>query len=287
MIKRALKSTARWQKLAADGHQGVEAFLLMREKLCVQAAARFVRLKEGGGRAWYFSGPGGEISAILIQSHRSLFPVFDTKGSVPDPRFLKRLLGRLQVHSIQGSRQDTEILETLMEAQGCFAADRNDYVLMNLDTTPRPEALRAGPSGLILRPPVLNDIDCLFELQSVYEQEEVLPRNAVFNPAVCRINLEQIIYSERILVAEIGGVIVGKINTNAESFTRFQIGGVYVRPDFRGRGVGAKMTAVFVQDLLAQGKGVSLFVKKRNQAAIKVYHKTGFSALADFRICYY
>jgi predicted GNAT family acetyltransferase len=184
-------------------------------------------------------------------------------------------------------REDTELLETLMEDQGYYVAERIDYDLMSIDSAPMPEALRAGPARLVLRPPAAGDDDAIFALQSAYEREEVLPKGADFYPAVCRHNLDHILSSERVLVAELDGRLVGKINTSARSFTRFQIGGVYVRPDCRGLGIAARMTAVFAQDILAAGKGITLFVKKRNAAARAVYRKTGFSVLADYRICYY
>ncbi|MDR2019792.1 MAG: GNAT family N-acetyltransferase, partial [Treponema sp.] len=80
---------------------------------------------------------------------------------------------------------------------------------------------------------------------------------------------------------------VGKINTNAESFTCFQIGGVYVLPEYRGRGIATRMAASLSSRLLAQGKNISLFVKKQNPAARAVYKKIGFKVLKDYRICYY
>jgi predicted GNAT family acetyltransferase len=174
-----------------------------------------------------------------------------------------------------------------MEEQGYFASERIDYELMNLDDAPRAEIQGASPAGLTLRSHMQEDEEYLFALQSAYEQEEVLPGNASFNAAACRLNLRQILAREQILVAELDGQVVGKINTSAESFTRYQIGGVYVRPDCRGLGIGAKMTAVFSQNLLAQGRGLTLFVKKRNTAACRVYRKAGFSVLADYRITYY
>jgi ribosomal protein S18 acetylase RimI-like enzyme len=213
--------------------------------------------------------------------------VFDKNPQVPGPRFLNRFLGKIHIHAIQGIREDTEILEIRMEDQGYFAAERIDYELMSFDGAPRSEALRSGPADLILREPVPDDKECIFTLQAAYEQEEVVSGSAVFDPAVCRFNLEHILSTERVLVAELAGQVVGKINTSAESFTRYQIGGVYVRPDCRGLGIAAKMTAVFVQGLAAQGKGVTLFVKTRNIAARTVYRKTGFAALADYRISYY
>jgi predicted GNAT family acetyltransferase len=89
------------------------------------------------------------------------------------------------------------------------------------------------------------------------------------------------------LVADLGGRLAGKINTNAVTFTRYQIGGVYVHPDYRGLGIARKMAAAFASGLIAQGKGISLFVKKANAAARKVYQRVGFETLGDYRINYY
>jgi predicted GNAT family acetyltransferase len=81
--------------------------------------------------------------------------------------------------------------------------------------------------------------------------------------------------------------IVGKINTNAASFTRLQVGGVYVLPEYRGLGIGRRMTAAFTGELIQQGRGLTLFVKKNNPAARSIYDRAGFTAAADYRISYY
>jgi len=278
---------ARWRKVPRVNMYAAEVFLRAREKYCVSASARFLKMKESRDHVWHLSDTGGGISSILLHSRQSLFPVFDKKKRIPNPRFLNRFLGKVPIHALQGLLEDAELLETLMEGQGYYSTERIDYALMSLDVEPKPESFRAGPVGLVLRLPLPGDEDDLFELQSAYEQEEVLPKKAVFNPAACRLNLKQILSSEQILVAELDGQVVGKINTSAESFTRYQIGGVYVRPDCRGRGIAEKMTVFFVRNLLTQGKGVTLFVKKRNKAALRVYSKAGFSILADYRISYY
>ena len=287
MKRSSANKALRWQKMPRDQYHTAGTYLREREKFCVTACARILHIQESRGHVWYLSGREGEISALLLHSRRTLFPVFNRNLSVPVPRFLSRFLGKVPIHALQGLREDAELLENLMEEQGYFAAERNDYELMSLDSMPRPEALRAGPAGLILRSPVPEDTEQLFALQSAYEQEEVLPGNAVFNPAVSRLNLENILSKERFLVAELDGQAVGKINTSAESFSRYQIGGVYVRPDCRSLGIAVKMTSVFVQNLLAQGKGITLFVKKHNAAARAVYRKAGFTVLADYRITYY
>jgi ribosomal protein S18 acetylase RimI-like enzyme len=276
----------RWRKIPKGGYQTAGAFLISRERYCVGASARFLRIREGNhGHVWYLGGK--EISALLLHYRQTLLPVFGRNLSVPGPRFLNRFLGKVPIHALQGLREDTELLEALMEDQGYYAVDRIDYDLMSLDSAPGPEALKAGPAGLVLRAPAAGDEGSLFDLQAAYEREEVLPKGAEFNPAVCRYNLDHILSSERVLVAELDGQVVGKINTSAKSFTRYQIGGVYVRPDCRCLGIAARMTAVFTRSFLAEGKGITLFVKKRNAAARAVYRRTGFSVLADYRISYY
>ena len=158
---------------------------------------------------------------------------------------------------------------------------------MCIDRPPNSYCVSTGPANLIIRKPEYTDMDALAALQAGYEREEVLPRSAEFSPAASRMNIERIFSYEQVLVAEIGGRLVGKINTSARAFTRFQVGGVYVLPALRGRGIGCRMTAEFVSSLIAQGRGVSLFVKKTNPAARSVYARLGFNTLGDYRISYY
>jgi len=280
------KKLSRWHKIGKDERYKAEAFLREREKYCVSASWRFLSMKESRDHVWYMPEASGEISALLIHNRQSLFPVFGNNSQIPAPRFLSRFLCKVHIHAIQGLREDAERLEALMEDQGYYAAEKIEYELMSLDSKVSP-ATRPGPSGLILRQPLPKDEDHLWALQAAYEMEEVLPANANLDPAVVRLNIQNILKREQVLVAELDSQIVGKINTSAESFTRYQIGGVYVRPDCRNLGIGSRMTAAFVEGLLAQGKGLSLFVKKRNAAACKVYRKIGFNVTADYRITYY
>jgi ribosomal protein S18 acetylase RimI-like enzyme len=281
------KKAPRWRKLREENFPRAETFLRERERFCVSASARFLRAKEKRGNVWYLSGPDGEISALLFYYRGSLFPVLNKKPRVPEPRILNDFFNRFYIHAVQGPREDVAPLERHMENNDYVLSDKIDYDLMELDAPPRIEALRAGPASLTLRPPLPEDEEEIFALQSVYEKEEVLPANAVFDSVSSRMNLRRILSRERVLLAELDGKIAGKINTSAKSFSRYQIGGVFVRPDCRGMGIGAKMTAVFVQNLLAEGCGVTLFVKKHNSPARAAYRKVGFTVLTDYRIIYY
>jgi ribosomal protein S18 acetylase RimI-like enzyme len=277
-------------RFASGGWRGVKnpleiaGFLRIREPYCVGAADRFLR---GWDHAWFLPDARGGIQGLLIHSKGTLFPVFNQKTAPAPPRFIGRLLGQTAIHAVQGIRRETAVLETGLAAFGALPYQRIDYDLMGLDKTPNLNALRGAPRNLIVRPPNPRDTDRLFQMQADYEREEVLLPGAVFSPAACRLALEHILAHERVLLAELEGCIIGKINTNAASFSRYQIGGVYVSPERRGAGVGSHLITAFVRDLVAAGNGVTLFVKKQNAGARRVYRRVGFAALDDYRISYY
>jgi ribosomal protein S18 acetylase RimI-like enzyme len=285
--KLTMHKCPRWRKIRRAEYEGPERFLRSREDFCVAACARFLKRDPSRDHVWTLPGPGGEIAAFLLHSYRSLFPVFSGNRAIPLPGFLNRFLIKVPIHAVQGLREDAEILEEAMAAKGYRSGDTIDYHLMALDTEPPASAFRSGPRGLIVRLPAEGDTDEIFRLHAAYEQEEVLPLNGVFNAAASRLGLEQVLAREQILVAELDGTIVGKINTNGHSFTRCQIGGVFVRPDCRGMGIGLKMAAAFFKILITGGNGATLFVKKRNAAAKALYRRLGFSILGDYRISYY
>jgi predicted GNAT family acetyltransferase len=269
-----------WKTPGLFSSGGAEAFLRERERYCVGACYRYLTMK-AKSRYWYTEG------GFLLLVRRLLFPVFhfrEKAGYLPLPRRLEKIAAKEGFHAIQGLAKDVELLETALP--GNVPSETIDYDLMELDRASETRRV-PYPAGVLLRVPGQKDINDLFPLQAGYEQEEVLPRAAVFNPAVCLYNLQAAVSTGRILAAEYEGRLVGKININAESFTRFQIGGVYVDPACRGRGIGGAMIAEFVRVFGSGGKGFTLFVKKQNAAASRVYGRIGFTKLADYRIDYF
>jgi predicted GNAT family acetyltransferase len=205
-------------------------------------------------------------------------------------------MNRQPLHAMQGLAADMDLLEPELTRKGLRTGEKYDYELRSLawddrdakEQTP-PTAMESftGPRGLIIRRPRVSDLDGIFPLQKGYEQEEVLPRGSAFNPAACRRSLEQLVSTDLILIAELKGSVVGKININAQSFSCLQIGGVYVLPEFRNRGIAQAMTAGIIRALHPLQKKFTLFVKKANLPALKAYDNLGFVKIADYRINYY
>jgi ribosomal protein S18 acetylase RimI-like enzyme len=272
----------RWRKIKkfADA----EELLRANERWCMNACCKFIK---GGSTVWVLDGRKGVPSALVIQAKQTLLPVLCDQETVPPPRFLRGIFGgRVFLHSLQGRKDDALVMEKALEKMGLYASEKNDYDIMCLDRPPLP-CHSTAPVNLVIRKPTPQDMNALAALHAAYEQEEVLPAASEFRPAASRMNIERIFAEEQMLVAELGGCLVGKINTNAVAFTRCQIGGVYVHPDYRGLGIAVRMTFEFVESLTAQGRSISLFVKKTNTAARRVYQRIGFEINGDYRIDYF
>ena len=63
-----------------------------------------------------------------------------------------------------------------------------------------------------------------------------------------------------------------------------QVGGTWVEPEFRGKGLGQSGMRATVNHLLSQVPRVTLHVREQNNAAIGCYSAIGFNAVQAFRL---
>jgi ribosomal protein S18 acetylase RimI-like enzyme len=284
-----LQGRQRWRKMKKKETAAAEALLHSHERWCMNACNRYINRSADGGNVWLLKGSDGNSAALIVYSKQSLLPVLGTscggREYISPPHFLRGFFGAIPIHSLQGRKEDVLIMEAALEKIGLYAAEKIDYDLMCIDCPP--SGFYPAYAGLTIRKPHNGDKDALAALQAAYEQEEVLPTAAEFSAAVSRLNMERIFSKEQMFVAELNGRLIGKINTNAATFTRYQVGGVYVLPEYRGHGIARRMAGEFITSLTAQGRGISLFVKKSNPAARRVYQRIGFEILGDYRINYF
>ena len=282
------RAQRRWQKIKKNDVAATEALLRTHERWCMNACSRYLNRRSAKDAVWLLKNGAGDIAALIVRSRLSLLPVLgdiQDEGAIPPPHFLRGFLGAVPFHSLQGRKKDMLIMEAALEKIGLYAQEKLDYDLMCIDRPP--SGLTAPCAGLALRKPESADLNALAALHAAYEREEVLPAASEFSAASSRMNIERIFAKEQLYVAEMDGRLIGKINTNASAFTRCQVGGVYVLPEYRGRGIARRMAGEFIAGLVEQGKGISLFVKKTNAAARRVYARIGFETLGDYRINYY
>jgi len=276
-----METNFKWKNLGKKDYQVAEKFLINNEFKYVGACSRFLN-RNKKDEFWALCSPvTDEIYAMAIYSKKLLYPVLPGCHVISDEIINK------PIYSIQGPINDVIMTEEAAKKKSIVPAESVNYDLMTLDSTVNTESIRCVPENLVLRLPVKKDFNDIFFLQAGYEKEEVLPAGSLFNPTVCKSNLEKMLQTEEMMLACFGSRVVGKINTNAKSFTRYQIGGVYIKPEYRGIGIATKMTAGFTEYLLKKNRGVSLFVKKTNANAKRVYTKVGFTVKGDYRISYY
>jgi predicted GNAT family acetyltransferase len=276
----------RWRHTTKKDAAALAAFLKEREPYCVAACSRMLHYPSHNEIRGLFSA-GGTLEAVLLFFHQSFFPVFKGNPAIPIPLFLSYHLLMNPIHAVQGLAADAVIFENAVARLGRIPRETRDYDLMELVQEPSLECFSAGPPALEIRKPVPEDINEMFYLQAAYEQEEVLPKGVDLDLPGCRFSTERIIRRNHSFAAVLDGRIVGKINSSAASYNYRQIGGVYVLPEYRGRGIAQRLGSVFARTVLAEGKKITLFVKKQNVAAKKVYANLGFTVIGDYRISYY
>lgn len=145
------------------------------------------------------------------------------------------------------------------------------------EVTPGAGELRLGAGG---------DSEALFALQEAYEKEEVLFRPEEFQPLVSRLHFWKSLKDQEIVGLWEGGRPVAKAGTNALTSGWAQLGGVYTRPEERGRGHQRRLLSFLLARLEAQGRNACLFVKKGNAPALALYTRLGFQPRGDFTILY-
>jgi ribosomal protein S18 acetylase RimI-like enzyme len=283
-LDRPIQVEERWWKAGEVQKAWPAEFLRAHEVTCVSACDRFLNADYLNDSIWMLSRGGRMTQAVLMYSKRTLFPVFDGLTAIPLPVFLKRFLLSTPVHAIHGLLEDASLLEATLYPLHYEPIGRVDYYLMAYDAASL-KCFDYTP-GLTLRSVRQSDYNALFEMQMSYEMEEVAINLKRYKPELARLSLAHILAQEDMLVAEYEGKLVGKINTNARSFTRRQLGGVYVKPAFRRMGVASSMIGAMVEKLIREKTAISLYVRKSNIAAQLVYKRAGFRTVADYRITY-
>lgn len=144
----------------------------------------------------------------------------------------------------------------------------------------------AYPGGAAIRRAGASDLEALIPIAEAYEKAEVLTRLHVFDAAACRASQARSLSRLVVFVALIGGRIVARAQTNARGIGCDQVGGVFVEPEFRRRGLGRAVVSALVEDIAARGKAASLFVKKANGEARELYLSLGFATVRDYTVAY-
>lgn len=268
--------------LSASRFLPVDRLFLLEARREARLAARLAARLDG----MVYSSTHGLVFPVLdpevaaTEALSTLIPMFTATWAGPGGRDAYRL------RSCMGQPGQVSAMEA---ALGIQSELRVEYYTMSW-----PEGRKAAvqpegdlPAGCSLRWARPADLPGLLPLAQGYDREEVLTAIHQWSPAASRANQLNSLRHFSVLVAENDGRLVGRAQTNARGLNREQLGGIYVLPEFRGRGLGRAMVASMVASLLARKRQPCLFVKRNNTAAIRLYAGLGFETLGDFSIAYY
>ncbi len=229
---------------------------------------------------------GNRIAALLYQGASGFFYPVDLGGT--DDRSmhaLRRAIGPFpRVYSVMGRSADVSRFDAIIRRSPSHVVD---YHLMRFSQTTVVDNRDPPFPGLSVRRVGREASERLLPLQIAYEREEVLLPGREINIAVSRTVLMDSLVNQLVLVAERDDVVVARVATNARGFGCDQVGGVYVDPEFRRRGVAQWLMKKLIEQIQTDGKETTLFVKPDNRAAMRLYGGLRFTVEGAFRISYY
>ncbi|SIQ92190.1 Acetyltransferase (GNAT) family protein [Alkalispirochaeta americana] len=280
-------SRALWKIVSSPEQSDLVKYLERHEPLATVVSDRLRRFPldrrlHGGGRVHFrencgavYQGPGGFFA-----------PFFS--GYSPEDLHAQAALRRnfgafLRPRTIMGAEAHVEALTALL---GANPRTWVNYDLLSLSPPDYPRRMPAPRDISIVRPRP-DQWRSLLQLQIAYEIEEVLLPGTRPAPEHSKTSLIDSLTCQRVLVAVCQGDVIGRVATNARGMGTDQIGGVYTVPSWRGRGIARLLMTHLLADLAREGRRASLFVKKDNTAARRLYDGLHFSFVSPYRISYY
>jgi predicted GNAT family acetyltransferase len=229
-----------------------------------------------GAQLWGFE-QGGQLTS-LCYAGANLVPVQATSAAVA--AFAERALrqGRRCSSLVGPSAALAELWGYLRPYWGPPRDVRASQPLMAIDG---PAQIAADPGVRRVRS---DEIDVLLPACIAMFTEEVGVSPLIGDGgAAYRARVAELIRAGRAFARISGGRVIFKAEVGAATSQACQVQGVWVRPEFRGRGLAAPgMAAVVTEARRAVAPVVSLYVNDFNAPARAAYRRAGFRQVGEF-----
>jgi predicted GNAT family acetyltransferase len=229
-----------------------------------------------GAYLWGYA-PNGRIEA-LCYSGANLVPVQAGPEALRAFGTMAREQGRI-CSSIVGPAD--AVMPLWAELQADWGSARDVRARQPLLATSSPAAVPADP---LVRRARMSDFDILMPAcVAMYTEEVGVSPLGWDGGATYRARVAELIRAGRSYVRVEDGEVVFKAELGAVSQSACQVQGVWVRPEWRGKGIATGGVAAVLNDALASvAPVVSLYVNDYNAAARAVYDRCGFSQVGTF-----
>jgi uncharacterized protein len=144
-----------------------------------------------------------------------------------------------------------------------------------------PPAVPADPAVRLVRP---DEVNALFPAAvAMYTEEVGVSPLADRGEHRYRQRVADLIHAKRAYARIVDGRVVFKAELAVVTRHTAQVQGVWVHPDYRGRGLAVAGMAAVVRDTLRRvAPTVSLYVNDFNEPACRAYARTGFRRVGTF-----
>jgi predicted GNAT family acetyltransferase len=244
----------------------------------VESRVRALGLDPGrlGAQIWGHA-PEGRLTS-LCYAGANLVPVNATPAAVAAFAERATRYGRRCSSVVGPSAQVAELWSHLRQAWGPPRDIRPDQPLMAIDGPP---AVPADPAVRRVRP---DEIDILMPACIAMFTEEVgVSPLGSDGGAAYRARVAELVRTGRAFARIENNQVIFKAEVGAVTPGVCQVQGVWVRPDFRGRGLAAPgMAAVVTRARRAIAPIVSLYVNDYNLPGRATYSRAGFKEVGSF-----
>jgi len=248
------------------------------------AGAQIAERVAAHGLSWWRSdgrifgyGQGRRVESI-IWSGAHLVPVCSTPAATAafaevlgsEPRICSSIIGRSDA-----------VLDLWDRLGGQWGRARDVRPHQPLLVADRDPAIAPDPEVRLVRP---NEVDALFPAAvSMYTEEVGVSPLLDDGGRGYRRRIAELVKGKRAYARFVGDRVVFKAELAIVTNRTTQVQGVWVDPEFRGRGLAAPAMAAVVRDALRRvSPTVSLYVNDYNTAARRVYAKCGFVSAGSF-----
>lgn len=168
--------------------------------------------------------------------------------------------------------------ERLRSSWGPERTVREDQPLMLLDEVP------SGPADPLVRPIKMDELDILFPASvAMYTEEVGVSPLGDDDGRGYRARVAELVRAGRAFGRVVDDQVVFKAELAVITRHTVQLQGVWVHPDWRGRGLAKTGLAAVVREALGRhAPTVSLYVNAFNEPARHVYHRLGFRRVGTF-----
>ncbi|RVT82263.1 GNAT family N-acetyltransferase [Rhodobacteraceae bacterium CCMM004] len=264
-----------WRRLRADDLPGVEAFLAEHIQSSIFT---LVNLRDHGldgtdARAvalWGCDGADGPAGVLAVTREGMLLPQIPVRNAA----LARALGGALAGRPLVGAIGDADQVRCLLLALGLDRAptriDADDPAFrLDLDAL----ALPPGPE-VALEPAGTGNSEVLARFRSAYHRE-VLGTPAADADAAARADVARFLTGDSYRLLHRGGRALGMTGINATWGDTVQVGGVYVRPEERGRGIARRAVGLHLAEVRAAGARRAILFAS-GDAAARAYRALGF-----------